>query len=453
MEQGFSMAGTPVAVDSDSCKLILTELNGRPVIRWNNESEDFGSMYDFGSVACIAIRGNFRWDALVELIPDPGTEERFQLRDKLLGRWDAISAFLADEILNGEVYDFEAYAQIVELFSRLYPAYGHFEDKQNFLSDNFYSFEPAWSFRSYHTAPDFRTMVEEAFGGYRKDLARVVAQSSGSTIDLFSRFSSSVSSEEMTDLLLSYSKEDFRDWSFVGTGVDSTLEDPTHFNRLNHALRLRLIHDFLDTLLKPEGSGFALANIVDDTLVMLQSIPDSELKRFRSDRSWDQVHSRAVGLASDEDVSGLGPLSFPRAIESLEGQSLQNNTGLKILRSPFDFLRAGSSSGLANCMGSAGYYTKAKNGESYCLVGYSEEKLTLGIELQEENGSWKVLQLNGPGNKAVAERSVFEEELLLKLNGKTLAEPKPRGRAKVLPDYQPEELQARINEIERMPLN
>lgn len=452
MEQGFDLAGKPVEAESDECRFLLVELQGRPIFRWKSRDEEFGSMYGFGSVVSIAIRNGFDWTAVLLQIPDPGTDERFQLRDKLLGQWEEISSYIEDE-LNVQDYSFEAYSQVVELFSRLYPAYGHFEDKISFLSDNFYSFEPAWSFQSYHTAPDFRTMIAEAFGVYRKDLAREVARSTGSAIALFSRFSSSVTIEEVTALFQNYAGSDLRDWSFVGTDLDRAMEDNGSFNRLNPALRLRLIHDFFDSLLKPQSDGFLLSSIVRDTLLMLNSIPASELKRFRSDRNWDQVHSRAVGLASDEDVSGLGPLSFPRELEELDGQSLKDSTGLKLLRSPFDFLRAGSKSGLDNCMGSAGYYTKAKNGESYCLVGYSQDKLTLGIELKQEDGGWKILQLNGPGNKAIEDRRDIEDELVLKLTGEPAKKVERRIRAKVLPDYDVGELQLQIARIEALPLD
>lgn len=424
MAKGFTDRGLPVEVDSDECGFLLDELNGRPVFRRNGGREEAGSIYSFGTVACMAMACGFDWAAILEEVPDPATEERFRLRDDLLGRWDDISDFIADEI-NVKSYSFEAYAQIVELFSRLYPAHGHFLDKCNFLSDNFYSFEPDWRFQTYHTAPDFRTMVEEAFGVYRKDLAREVAKSNGSTIALFSSFSSSVTSEELTELFRTYEHASFRDWSYLGSGLSRALEDVDSFNRLNRGLRIRLIHDLCKSLLEAQEDGFTAANIMEDALVMLRSVPEAELKRFRSDRNWDQVHSRAVELASDEDVSGLEPLSFPAELEALDGQRLQGTTGLKLLRTPLEYLQAGSSSGLANCMGSAGYYTKAKNGQSYCLVGYSSTELTLGIELAVENDKWKVLQLSGPGNRQLKDRASLQGRLI-----ELLAEAKEAGSSK-----------------------
>lgn len=419
MDRGFSSTGAPVEPGSEGSSYLLVEANGRLSFGFDQQANhsNFGSMYSFGSVACSAIQNGFDWSQLLSFVPNPGTDEHMRLRSDLLEKWSSISLFIEDEIC-APGFSFEIYSQIVDVFSRLYPAYGHFEDKANFLSDNFYSFEPDWGFRSYHTAPDFRTLVAEAFGVYRKDLARAVAASSGSAIAIFSHFSGSVTSEEMTKMLLDYSAIDFGAWSSAGNNLEGVLKDIESFNRLSAGLRLRLIRNLIELLTDPQGDEFVLFSLVGDTLLMLNSISDGELKRFRSDRNWEQVHSRAVGLASAEKVSELEPLSFPQELEALDDQILLGTIGLKILRDPIDFLQAGSSAGLNNCMGSAGYYTKAKNGESYCLVGYSKEGLALGVELKRElDGDWKLLQLSGPSNRSVANRSELEGELILRLTG------------------------------------
>lgn len=424
MEQGFDRLGQLVASDDPNCSYVLAEHSGRPVFYHSGQGIESASMYSFGRLACWAIKADgFSWQNILELVPDPDTAEKHELKAKLMETEESTIDFVMDEI-DPKGISPEIFEQIAELFSRLFPAHGHFEDRWNFLSDNFYSFEPSWSFRSYHTAPDFRTLIEEAFGSYRKDIARAAVSNSGSALALLTRFSSVLTSEQMVELLERSKSAKCGGWAFLGTSFDTALTHMGSFGRLGGALRLRLVHDLFDRLEADGSDGFITAAVVEDTLTMLQSVPDSELKRFRSDRNWDQVHGRAVELASDEEIEGLDPIDFPRAIEDLDRVEL-SSMGLKLLRTPLDYLRAGSESGLNNCMGKAGYYTKAKKGESYCLVGYRDLRLVAGIELEHQDGKWRVLQLNGPKNSKIEDRPELEDELLLRLNGE-VEERKPR---------------------------
>lgn len=416
MEQGFDRLGELVASDHASCSYVLGEHSGRPVFYHRAQGIETGSMYSFGRLACWAIKAaDFNWQNILDLVPDPDTAEKHELKMKLMGTEESTIDFVMDEI-DPQGISSEVFEQIAELFSRLFPAHGHFEDRWNFLSDNFYSFEPSWSFRSYHTAPDFRTLIEEAFGSYRKDIARAAVRNSGSALALLTHFSSTLTSEQMVALLERTEGTKCGGWAFIGTSFDAALANSESFGRLGSALRFRLVNDLLDRLEADGSDGFITAAILEDTLTMLQSVPDSELKRFRSDRSWDQVHGRAVELASDEEIEALDPIDFPKAIEALDGLQL-SSMGLKLLRTPLDYLRSGSESGLNNCMGKAGYYTKAKKGESYCLVGYRNLRLVAGVELESHEGKWRVLQLNGPKNALVDDRSSLEDQILLQLNG------------------------------------
>ena len=425
MEQGFDRLGKLVASDDPSCSYVLTEHSGRPAFYHSGQGIESASMYSFGRLACWAIKADgFDWQNILELVPDPDTAEKHELKAKLMETEESTIDFVMDEI-DPKGISSEVFEQIAELFSRLFPAHGHFEDRWNFLSDNFYSFEPSWSFRSYHTAPDFRTLIEEAFGSYRKDIARAAVSNSGSSLAILTRFSSVLTFEQMVELLERTKSAKCGGWAFLGTSFDTALTNIGSFGRLGGALRLRLVHDLFDRLEADGSDGFITAAVVEDTLTMLQSVPAGELKRFRSDRNWDQVHGRAVELASDEEIEGLDPIDFPRAIEDLDGLQL-SSMGLKLLRTPLEYLRAGSESGLNNCMGKAGYYTKAKKGESYCLVGYRDMKLVAGIELESKDGRWRVLQLNGPKNAKIEDGAELEDQILLRLNGK-VKERKPRS--------------------------
>jgi len=423
MDYGFDRNGKPVeATAEDSAYTLRVEGDRSFLFRNQRIEEGACSMYHFGQLACWAIRTDFDWKPLLEVLPDPSTTEKIDLQQKLSGDWEQIHAFIDDEI--GRDISRGAFDDILETFCRLFPAYGHFDDMLNFLSDNYYSFDPSWNFKEYHSAPNFRSLVEEAFGGYRKDLARAVSKSNGSAIALLAHFKDTVTPEQMVELLEMNIPFQCSSWGCMGINFDLALEELSSLNRLSPTLRFRLAEDLVHRLIDSEGedaayNGFETVAIISDTLTMLQSIPESELKRFRSDKSWDQVHSRAVALASDEDVEALDAIRFPHELEELDGGLILGDLRLMLLRRPVDFLRAGSKSGLDNCMGKAGYYTKAKNGDSYCFVAYGNRELLAGIELKYSDGGWHVLQLNGPHNDAFEEAGAFENELLLRLNGDT----------------------------------
>lgn len=416
MEQRFDEIGSPVAAGSD-WSYLLRERDGRMIFQHRGDSELIaGSMYHFGQLACMAILSGFDWDPLLAVLPDPNTSEKTELKNKLLADEERTLDFVVEEI-QGKGISVETFRAIAEVYSRLFPAFGHFDDRWIFLSDNFYSFDPTWNYRNFHSAPDFKTMIQEAFGVYRKDIARAVASGAkGSAISLISRFSSVFPIEQIADSLQEFSQNSDSSYGFIGADYDLALESLEDFALLNPSLRQRLFLDLLQGVQSPEEDVFLFAALIRDSLIMLPTVPRGELKRFRSDKSWNQFHARVIALASEERIESLDPIHFPQEIVALEGK-LIGDMALKLLRTPIEFLQAGSKSGLDNCMGKAGYYTRAKNGESYCLVGYRDGELLFGLELTKKEELWSVAQLTGPSNSAIPQRGEIEAELLKLLNG------------------------------------
>lgn len=421
MDYGFDRNGELIEANSEDSVYALTVKEDRSFLYRSQRIEDGAcSMYHFGQLACWAIRTDFDWKPLLSVLPDPGTPEKLDLHEKLSKDWTQIHSFIDDEI--GKDISRETFEDILETFCRLFPAYGHFDDMVNFLSDNYYSFDPSWNFKEYHSAPSFRKLIEEAFGIYRKDLARAVSKSNGSAMALLAHFKDSVTAEQMVQLLSMEIPSSCAGWGFLGIRFDEALNDLTSLKLLSPTLRFHLAEDLIHRLVDSEGEdaaydGFETVAIIEDTLTMLCSVPREELKRFRSDRTWNQVHSRAVALASEDEVEALEAIRIPQKLEELDGELILGHFRLALLRRPVDFLRAGSKSGLDNCMGKAGYYTKAKNGESYCFVAYENDRLRAGIELKETKEGWRVLQLNGPHNDPLEDAQPFESQLLQRLNG------------------------------------
>lgn len=434
MEQRFDAVGSPVAAGSD-WSYLLRERDGRMIFQHRGDSELIaGSMYHFGQLACMAISSGFDWTAVLEALPDPGTSEKEELSSKLLAEEERALDYAFEE-LSGPRMSLETLRSIIEVYCRLFPAFGHFDDRWIFLSDNFYSFDPTWNYRSFHSAPDFRTLIQEAFGAYRRDLARAVASGAkGSAISLISRFAGILPAEQLAAALEGFSRDNSSGYGFMGTDYDLALESLADFSLLNPALKQRLFLDLLSGVAGDEDNLFLFAALVRDSLIMLSTVPREEYRRFRSDKDWNQFHGRVISLASEERIESLDPLRFPKEISALDGKPL-GSTILKLLRTPIEFLQAGSKSCLDNCMGKAGYYTRAKNGESYCLVGYQDGKLSFGLELKQEESLWSIAQLTGPSNSALEQRGEIEVELLKILNGSEgKVEPKAAPVAREIPE-------------------
>lgn len=457
MDKGFTIQGKLIEADSPECFYLLTTVNNRTALFLKSSTIDSASIYSFGRLAFHGIQAEANWSTILEHVPDPVNTEKAELKEKLLSQREANRAYLQDE-LESEAISEDTYEQLTELFSRLFPAYGHFIDKVNFLSDNYYGFEPSWHFDDFHVAPDFKSLVTEAFGVYRKDLARSVAKSSGSTIALLSLFRNSITMEQMIELLEESKLSSKSGWAIVSQNIRNTVADLSSFDRLNPALRFRLVKDLLATIEISEDEVFGDLSMIEDSLTMLASVSSKNLKRFRSDRTWEEVHNRAMELASDESVEKLNSLSLPAMLTQLDGSVMLERLKLRLLRTPLDFVRAGSKHALDNCMAKSGYYSKAKQGESYCLVIYdllaieecsqetpqisseltavhseitaadstvdnfaqtSEAKgrlstvgLVAGVELQLAGGRWRVLQLKGASNRPLEDRELISSYLL-----------------------------------------
>lgn len=421
MEYGFTKNGKPTTIGADDCTIIVKQEKDRTLLYDSAAGLESSSMYTFGRIACRVINSKGQWGEVLNRIPDPLNEESVKLREKLISTKHETLEFAKSEI--GQPISDQLVNDLIESFARLFPAYGIFDDRYNFLSDDFYGFEPHWPHRDFHNAPNFKTLVQEAFGVYRKDLARRVAKLSGSNIALFSNFKNSLTPEQLIELIDEPFSPNLGGWSMLGSNLNTALEDVDSFNRFSPTVRLKLAKDLLASL--EEGDGFDTASTIQDSLVMLKSVPQDCLKRFKSDRTWSTVHNRAISFASDETIRNIDPIVFPSAIDNLDGKSLTSEWKMKVLRTPWEYLRAGSKDGLDNCMGKSGYYTKAKEGKSYCIVAGDERELKAAIEVSYNEGKWEALQFNGKSNAALPNKEELEDALSMLLNNQK-AERKPK---------------------------
>lgn len=417
MEYGFDVKGAIVEIDDASCTHVLAVENGRSRFYTKRIGINSASMYSFGVVigqllsSASDAKISYNWENLLQVLPDPGTEEKVNLQKGLL-KLEKEVHYYAESELNVKDLSTDEYLKLVEVYSRLFPAFGHFRDNSLFVADNFYGFEPAWKFRDYHSAPTFKVLVEETFGTYRKDLAKAFASSNGSAISLVAIFSQSVTAEQSVRLLSIPAAPALWGWGIVGDTLSNALADLTQFNRLSGSLRYRLIEDLLENLRTTED-GWSLSTMLEDTFTMLETVKDNDLKRFKSDKTWDQVHGRAIELCSGDGDAKMGRNAIPIEVKNVEGVDICS-TRFAILRNPIDFQHAGEA--LNNCMAKAGYFTKFRRGKSISLIGFNGENAAIGLEIARDEGVWKVLQLNGVNNQRVDNRQEMEEVLLKSLN-------------------------------------
>ncbi len=449
MDKAFDRSGSPTTLGSPSAYLVLTSRNGRPLLQQDRgEGIELISPYSFGGLAAYLIRIDFSWTALLEAVPSPETLEQAELRRSLLSQRGMIQNYYRDEIKASGIAD-DVYEELVELYSRLFPVFGRFLDSHHFLSDNFYSFDPIWSFRDFQSAPDFHSLLEEAFGCYRKDLARAVARSKGSAICTLSHLWSYFTVEQLVELLDRFDSRFTQGFGYAAKSFEGAMEYSAAFGRLSPRLRYILALDLLELIRDRERDEFVFIGLIRDTLVMLESVADSDLKRFRSDRSWDAVHNRATLLASpDKSMGTAREISFPEVVESLENAHVGDGLSLKLLRVPLEFTLAGSQRGLDNCMGSAGYYTKALNGESYCLIIHRAGELEAALEIafERDSRSWKIVQLNGKGNRKLKDSDRLRATVLELLNGTVAVDALPFEAPL---EMTVEELQSRIEHAQQ----
>lgn len=419
MEYGFDLNGEQISTDDEKCSHILSVENSRSKFYSKALGIETASIYSFGVVIGTILSNSYRskvsynWKNLLEMIPDPGTDDKRILRDALEGLEEGIGNYAKEE-LGVESIATEDYLNLAELYSRLFPAFGHFRDNEIFIADHFYGFEPTWMLREYHSAPTFRKLVEEAFGSYRKDLARRVAESTGSAISFLAAFKGLITDEQFVELLSVPVRDNFWGWGIIGETIGKTLSDLTQFKRLSNTLRYRLIADLLRTF-EETSDGWTAITMVEDAFTMLESIADSNLKRFRSDKTWDEVHSRAMDLCSIDENGKMDENRVPEEVQKLDGAEICS-TRFAVLKKPHEFRAAGEL--LNNCMWKAGYFTKFRKGESISLIGFEGENPVAGLEILVEKGTWKVAQLNGIDNKALENRSSLEAAALEILNGK-----------------------------------
>lgn len=415
-EYGFDLTGASVKTADDNCSHILSVKDGRSQFYSKSTGVNSASMYSFGLVIGRILEdskteGPYNWDNLLEVLPDPGTDDKIRLQNDLL-KLEKEVLYYAENELGVTNISTDDFVKLTEIYSRLFPAFGHFNDSSLFIADNFYGFEPIWKVRDYHSAPTFRILIAETFGTYRKDLARAFSGSNGSAISLLAQFNKSVTPEQAVKLLSIPADRSLWGWGIIGDNLSNVLADLTQFNRLSNTLRYRLIEDLLETF-RITDDGFGVITLLEDTFTMLESVTDADLKRFKSDKTWDQVHGRAIELCSGDGDSKMSRNTIPNEVESLDGAEICS-TKFSILRKPVDFHHAGEA--LNNCMAKAGYFTKFRRGKSISLIGFNGESPAVGLEIGLDDGKWKVLQLNGVNNQMLDNRAEIEEGLLESLN-------------------------------------
>jgi len=271
----------------------------------------------------------------------------------------------------------------IELYLSCFPVFWRYAvtEESCIVYDGFYGRYLATREEEYHYSTSYRELVEDVTGVARKDTLREFRELNEDQVALLSVFRGLLPPETM---LASLKRLPSRFFDF--------LVEPSRYlvlQRLSQTVRLRL---FEDTIL----SRVCDPGLMNDALTMLEDMEDGELKRLKGVRSWMDLHNRVMRLTAldgDEEIVLKTPPELMKLSESTRNEDMQ----LVPLMRASEFLHVGQV--LDICIGTHSYFSRARNGESYCLTGLREGKPATAVEVAFQNERWKVLQYRGFANE------------------------------------------------------
>jgi hypothetical protein len=299
---------------------------------------------------------------------------------------------------------------IAKLFIGLYPVFSHFllPRATDMLYDGFYGMASGVEkYLPYHSIGDYRTFVATVWGAARKDTLRLT------------------SSLQDVHLALIYSFHRVLPAAVLAPLVEELLPAagyPSYFTtqpqaydallRVTPHQRKELFQELFCTKRTTDGAHYP-EEFVDDTLSMLLLVPEEKLSRLKGATTWQELHHRAMKEASAPLEEGS--LKLPAAVKNLAHASLLSYK-VEPLTSGAAFLAAGAE--LSICLGQAGYYQKALNGESYCLLGSLQTgELAWALEVEFHHPAWYVRQLRGRDNVRLADEEALITLISTTMNG------------------------------------
>lgn len=280
---------------------------------------------------------------------------------------------------------------LLKLITIAFPVYINYVD--NRISDGFYS---NYGFnvynKPYFRARTFRELLVEAFGCYRKDLAKEVVTCNAITFDWASQFSNLLEIDHIINGL--------REGHRMTEGISGSLSAIQNFPpSIIHRLFLEGLRDKdFDTI------------IVQDALNMAESIPVEEHKLCRT---WKELHDRGV-MHYVHDETGYTAIPHPPIFEEFFKHADFGNRHVVPLRDSEDFIKTGKYMDV--CVGTYSYIKKAIDGDGYCfrVDNDDKEKYALIEVTRNSQDKWNINQVKGHSNADLPKD--FHKELFEQLS-------------------------------------
>lgn len=307
----------------------------------------------------------------------------------------------------------DCFLAISKLYTILFPVFGKLR-KEIIFFDYYYQYFPSYSYFPWQNAGSWKELITEAFGIYRKDLSKVLETSSNISFPTLSLFSSYMPIES---ILTTTDNLDLTKW-FPQHGIIEDLNGVrntvllSQLERLPLKVRKRLLVDFFNSSEENEDNGVNTPQ-VEDALTMLAQVSDENMKRYHSDKTWFEVHNRSINYAEGDTLEDKTlEVAIPHWLKKINEKFFEISDvsyGVKVLTKPNEFKLLGNY--LNICIGKAGYYGKAFNGDSYSLSLESSQE-TFAVEVDFVDGELKIKQLVSFNNVSPNNYNILRDNLI-----------------------------------------
>lgn len=295
--------------------------------------------------------------------------------------------------LLSDVQKQEAISLTLKIHAASFPVYGHFVDNRlsdGFYSDGYYDLLP----KKFHRAKNYPTLLQELFGTYRKDLAKVVIGS------------------KISAILEAASFKDLLDTDTLINGM----RGETRFGTSEIIKNMDVLTDFPKSALKKIFLD-SLTNNIDpilreDALEMAPWVPAEEQKLCSS---WQELHDRGMASYSFTE-NGDNQIEHTADFERFFQNAKFSTHTVTPMRTAKSFIETGETMDV--CVGSKPYITRAFKGEGYCFrLDTPDKKPEVLVEVMRSRRNeklWRVNQVAGHSNKSIS--SELNSKITTELN-------------------------------------
>lgn len=261
-------------------------------------------------------------------------------------------------------------------------------------------FEVASDMKSFYcefmTASTESELADMAFGTRRKTFRRLTPLLTVSELSLVQQLSKIVSADTLEWALRGV------DFSSSRPVVDCWYSDAEVLANFSSTIQRNLVRDL-----------FVINSTdADDAFDMVQRYV-TDYTFFKGVKTIEQLHNKAMTVIPEITEDSRIEKVDHSILSSREVFIPEISSKLELLVNQKEFVRIGKE--LKICIGSASYFEKSINGESYCYKILKDGALIGALEVAREQNEWKSVQCRGEHNRKLDTEAVIVEKLLNRL--------------------------------------